>query len=93
MALSKKFIETWPGIGDLLEQATPDEKRVIMEQHVEVVELTQATSDGKSGTYVMRLFPEAMPNRGTGNLGSPARNETTSGDRVLTESPLVRGSG
>lgn len=90
MVLAKKFIENWPGVGDLLKEATGDEQRVIIEQHVEVIQLTPTALDGKSGTYVLRLFPEATPDRDTGNGASPAQTESANGDPVLTESPPVR---
>jgi hypothetical protein len=90
MALAKKFIENWPGVGDLLKEATGDEQRVIIEQHVEVIQLTPTATDGKSGTYVLRLFPEATPDRDTGNGALPAQRESANGDPVLTGSPLVR---
>jgi len=90
MALAKKFIENWPGVGDLLKQATGDEQRVIIEQHVEVIQLTPTAPDGKSGTYVLRLFPEATPDRDTGNGALPVQRESANGDPVLTKSPPVR---
>jgi hypothetical protein len=89
MALAKKFIENWPGVGDLLKEATGDEQRIIIEQHVEVIQLTPTAPDGKSGTYILRLFPEAKPNRDSGN-GPSVQPQRTNGDPKLTESPLVR---
>jgi cell division septum initiation protein DivIVA len=67
MALGEKLINNWPGVGDLLKQATGDEQRIIIEQHAEVIQLTPTATDGKPGTYVPRLFPELTPNRDTGN--------------------------
>ncbi len=86
-AQARGFVEEWKGLGDILENATPDEKAGILKHYVEVVELQQATAEGgKSGQYGLRLFPEAaaleMP---TGN--QPKR---ANGDGVLTEPPLVR---
>jgi hypothetical protein len=90
MALAKKFIENWPGVGDLLKEATGDEQRIIIKQHVEVIQLTPTAPDGKSGTYVLRLFPEATPDRDTENGVLPVQTESANGDPVLTESPPVR---
>jgi hypothetical protein len=90
MTLAKKFIENWPGVGDLLKEATGDEQRIIIEQHVDVIQLTPTTPDGKSGTYVLRLFPAATPDRDAGNDTLPAQTERANGDPVLTESPPVR---
>jgi hypothetical protein len=87
MALAKKFIENWPGVGDLLRQATGDQQRitieqVIIEQHVEVIQLTPTAPDGKSGTYVLRLFPEATPDRDTHDGVEPGDNHRANGDPV-----------
>jgi len=90
MALAKKFIENWPGVGDLLKEATGEEQRIIIEQYVEVIQRTPTAPDGKSGTYVLRLFPEATPDRDTGNGALPVQRESANGDPVLTESPPVR---
>lgn len=90
MDLAKKFIENWSGLGELLEHATGDEQRAVLEQYVEVIQLRPMGSDGKSGTYVLRLFPEATPIRdGVGGV-HPMSAENANGDPVLTESPSVR---
>lgn len=90
MALAKRFIENWSGLGELLQHATGDEQRAILEQYVEVIQLRPMGNDGKSGTYVLRLFPEATP-KGDGAGGAPVMpGENGNGDPVLTESPLVR---
>lgn len=93
MILAKKLIQSWEGVGELLQQATGDERRIIIEQHVEVIQLTPTSPDGKSGTYVLRLFPEATPERVTGDDASLTPPESANGDPVLTESPLVREVG
>jgi site-specific DNA recombinase len=90
MELAKKFIENWSGVGELLKQGTEDERRVILEQFVEVVQLNPTANDGKTGTYVLRLFPEATPDRGIGIGGIPASGHRDTGDPELTGLPLVR---
>ncbi len=60
---AKKFVETWTNVGDLLDQVTPDERFLILQHYVEVLELRATDPKGKAGTYVLRLFPEVRPHR------------------------------
>jgi hypothetical protein len=71
---AKKFVETWTNVGDLLEQVTPDERFLILQHYVEVLELRATDPKGKAGTYVLRLFPEVRPHRDPGDPdgGAPA---------------------
>jgi len=90
-ARAKTFIENWKGLGQLLSDITGDERRKLLEQFVEVIQLTPDRDDPKKGTYVMRLFPEAVR-----RVRNGAHREETLGtgdDPVLTESPLVREEG
>ncbi|MEO2017874.1 MAG: recombinase family protein [Fuerstiella sp.] len=86
-AQARVFVEGWTGLGDILDNATPDEKAGILKHYVEVVELQQATGEGgKCGKYGIRLFPEAaVLERPEGT--QPKR---ANGDGLLTEPPLVR---
>jgi site-specific DNA recombinase len=103
---AKAFIRTWEDVGELLDNATQDERLLILRHYVEVIELHCTDAKGKSGTYAMRLFPEVRPDRGFGlgeepadfgpDDGSPCP-ETTNGvvpgeddSDVLTDSRLVR---
>jgi chaperonin cofactor prefoldin len=92
-AAARQFLETWESVGQLLEQATQNELRTILEHYIEVVELRPAPEDPKRGTYVLKLFPELRP------LGDPSlikENGTpvASLDRgaVLTDTALVCGA-
>ena len=58
--MAKKFIENWGALGELLQQATGDERRTVLEQFVEVIQMIPNHDDPKKGTYALRLFPEAM---------------------------------
>jgi len=60
---AKKFVQTWTDVGDLLDQVTPDERFLILQHYVEVLELRATDPKGKAGTYVLRLFPEVRPHR------------------------------
>ena len=92
-AVAKTFVENWHGLGDLLQVMTGDERRTVLEQYVEVIQLKPAADDPKKGTYVMRLFPEAVPVRRT-KTGSVLREPHATGDDSgLTESSLVREVG
>jgi site-specific DNA recombinase len=86
---AKKFLETWRDVGQVLDEASPDEKRLIIQHFVEVVELTATSPKGDTGTYALKLFPEANPgladvNKQNGN--EPEQPEICS---VLTEDSSV----
>jgi site-specific DNA recombinase len=87
MSLAKKFVENWSGVGELIQQATPDERRAILEQFVEVIQLTPSGKGDGSGTYLLRLFSEATPAE-NGSGRKPHKSEN--GQSVLTDNPLVR---
>lgn len=103
---ARQFIEQWSDIGQLLDQATLEEQRIILQHLVEVVELRMVDRDRKRGTYVLKLFPEIGPlfdleNRSPVNRGSnfPVPKTEKAGlpsrktDRVFTENGLVRQLG
>ncbi len=89
-ALAKTFIENWQGLGDLLPDTTGDERRALLEQYVEVIQMTATGDDAKKGTYAMRLFPEAVPLRRTGNGAGKKNTHLANQDSLLTESSVVR---
>lgn len=90
-ARAKTFIENWQGLGELLSDITGDERRKLLEQFIEVIQLTAGSDDPKKGTYVMRLFPEAV--RRTLNGANREETHGTGDDSVLTESSPVREVG
>ena len=85
--MAKKFVENWSGVGELIQQATPDERRTILEQFVEVIQLVPSGKGNGTGTYLLRLFADAADDAST-PVTTPAM--TTDGSSVLTENPLVR---
>ena len=89
-ALAKTFVENWQGLGDLLQNITGDERRTLLEQYVEVIQMTPSSDDAKKGTYAMRLFPEAVPVLRSKNGTSQEKTHLANQDSVLTESSLVR---
>ena len=89
-ALAKTFIENWQGLGELLQDITGDERRTLLEQYVEVIQLTPTGDDAKTGTYAMRLFPEAIPVRRSKNGATQENTHLANQDSLLTESLLVR---
>ncbi len=89
-AFAKTFIENWQGLGDLLQDITGDERRALLEQYVEVIQMTATGDDAKKGTYAMRLFPEAVPVRRTGNGAGKKNTHLANQDSLLTESSVVR---
>jgi site-specific DNA recombinase len=83
---AKRFIETWSTVGELLEQATPEERRTILQHYVEVVEIRFNDSNGKMGSYALRLFPEVRPlDAPPSRNGNGAPVSGADGDPVLTE--------
>jgi len=48
----------------LIEAATDDERRVLLQHYIEVIELRSTDPKGRTGTYALRLFPEVRPDRG-----------------------------
>ena len=83
---AKRFIDTWSSVGELLEQATPEERRIILQHYIEVVEISFDDPDGKIGKYALRLFPEVRP------LDTPPprnTNGTPIVGSVLTESRIL----
>lgn len=50
-ALAKTFILNWQDVGELYPHITGDERRALLEQYVEVIQLTPASEDPR-GTYV-----------------------------------------
>ena len=89
-SIVKTFIENWQGLGELLQEITSDERRTLLEQYVDVIQLSATDGDPRKGTYSMRLFPEAVPVRKARiHSNSNSQNEN-SDDPVLTESSPVR---
>ena len=53
------LIDGWRGIPELLEDATLEERRVVLQHAIQAIELRAAeNSDGKKGTYALSIFPE-----------------------------------
>ena len=92
-AVARKFIENWDGLGELLQQATGDERRVLLEQFVEVIQLIPTHDDPKKGIYALRLFPEAVQVRTAKNGKVQPETQGSGDDPVLIGSPPVRQVG
>ena len=92
-SIAKTFIQNWQGLGDLFPEITPDERRTLLEQYVDVIQLSATDDDPKKGTYSMRLFPEAVPVRKARIHSNLTSQNENSDDPVLTESSLVREVG
>lgn len=85
----EKFVKSWTNISELLDLATLEETRVILQHFVEVIQLECTDKKAKRGRYLIKLFPEVGPL-------NPSQNENTptpdgSGNLgVLTKNGLVR---
>jgi len=89
---SRKFVESWTDIGELLDEADLSEQMVIVQHFVQSLELKAADATAKTGTFVLRIFPELgplsgdlLPPNATGPLSGGAGNraELTENDVVL----------
>jgi site-specific DNA recombinase len=60
---ARHFINGWDGLDELLDRATPEERRAILQHYVEVLELRSVDAAKNVGTYALRLFPEVIPAR------------------------------
>ena len=91
---TRRFMENWSGVGELLEQATREEQAVILQHYIEVIELKPADSNGKIGTYALKLFPEVSPLDGPTTRNKITTDPDDGGnDGVLTNSTMVRRVG
>lgn len=87
---ARQFIQSWRGIDDLLAEATPQERQLLLQHLIEVIEL-RPTDDPRQGEYALRLWPE-VPSFDNSNSGKELRqnDSQTTDDSPLTEPPLVR---
>jgi hypothetical protein len=56
---AQQFVRAGISVGELLEQATPDERRVILQHYVEVVAITFDDPGGRIGKYTPVCFPRS----------------------------------
>ncbi len=88
---TRRFMENWSGVGELLEQATREEQAVILQHYIEVIELKPADSNGKIGSYALKLFPEVSPPDAPGTRNKNTTDPDDSGNGgELTNSTKVR---
>tara|TARA_R110002049_G_scaffold4601_5_gene32543 strand:+ start:750519 stop:752261 length:1743 start_codon:yes stop_codon:yes gene_type:complete len=91
---AKTFLESWEDVGEILDAATPEEQAQILRHYIEVLEL-QPSEDGKTGTYVLKLFPEVRPDHGLGwdsndpENGSPPPQTQNRADTIDGADPEV----
>ncbi len=70
---ARKFVETWEDIGELIDEATAEECKELLQHYIEVIELHSTDPKGRTGTYALRLFPEVRPDRDfTWNQADPS---------------------
>ena len=85
-------METWPSVGQLLDEASPDELRVLLQHYLEVIELRPSPNDSRRGAYVLRLFPEVRPLDGpAGPKADGTSVARPDGGAVLAEAASVCG--
>lgn len=60
---ARSFVKNWEDIGELIDAATAEECRELLQHYIEVIELHSTDPKGRTGTYALRLFPEVRPDR------------------------------
>ncbi len=82
---ARKFLQTWQGVAEILDQASADEQRQIIQHFIEVVELTATTEKKDVGTYSLKLFPEANPTAAE----HASKNDQGPSEINLSERPVL----
>ncbi len=82
---ARKFLQTWQGVAEILDQASADEQRQIIQHFIEVVELTGTTKKKDAGTYSLKLFPEANPTAAE----QASKNDHGPSEINLSERPVL----
>ena len=87
---AREFIENWRDIGEILEEAEPDEKRCILHHFIQSITLKFVDAKEKRAEYSLALFPEVgPPDSGTPNAnGTDPKNGD--GPDVLTPDAKLR---
>ena len=90
---AREFIENWRDIGEILEEAAPDEKRCILHHFIQSITLKFVDAKEKRAEYSLALFPEVGPP----DSGRPNANGTDpkngDGPDVLTADSKLRQNG
>lgn len=86
---ARKFLETWQGVAEILDQASTEEQRQILQLFIEVVELTATTEKKDAGTYALKLFPEANPTAAECAL----KNDHGPTETDVSERPVLTENG
>jgi hypothetical protein len=89
-AVATRFMETWNNVGELLEQATPEEQRTIRQHHIEVVEIHFDDDAGKMDSCALSLFLAVRSLDDTAQKsGNKTPNGGADGGSVLTEKAVL----
>ncbi len=90
---SREFIENWRGIGDLLEEAEPDEKRCILHHFIQSITLKFVDAMEKRAEYSLALFPEVGPSESRSPNANGTAPKEGGGPDVLTADGKLRHNG
>jgi archaellum component FlaC len=90
---AREFIENWRDIGEILEEAEPDEKRCILHHFIQSITLTFADTKKKRAEYSLALFPEVGPSEPDGPNEKRTDPKNGDGPDVLTAYSKLRQNG
>ncbi len=81
----RRFLESWRTVGQALQLASPSEKQELLPHLIEVVEFHPA-QNSKTGTYRLRLLPDAA---GSGTTTDQCNSATNAGSLTAVRSEDV----
>lgn len=90
---AREFIENWRDIGEILEEAEPDEKRCILHHFIQSLQLKFVDAQEKRAEYSLSLFPEVGPPNSEGPNAKGTAPKNGSGPDVLTPDAKLRQNG
>jgi hypothetical protein len=90
---AREFIENRRDIGEILEEAEPDEKRCILHHFIQSIALTFVDAKEKRAEYSLALFPEVGPSDSGGKNANGTDPKNGDGPDVLTADAKLRQNG
>ena len=88
-----EFIENWRDIGEILEEAEPDEKHCILHHFIQSIELRFIDANTKRAEYSLALFPDVGPGHSGGENENGTPTKPGDSPDVLTANAKLRHNG
>lgn len=80
-------------MGELFQQATPEERYLILQHFVEMIELKSSRENEKAGTYALRLFSEIRQPFDEDNRDDPPTGQPASPNPPKTPNGVATRGG